>query len=123
MSLSYYRRPVQRILLIQAIATLVFGMVAGIIAALPGLQAAGLAIVAYFVPYACSMRLTFKHQGAKAARQIIRGFYRGEALKIGLSVILFTLIFAFFKPLPWVFFSVYIGMQSTMWLVPLFVKQ
>lgn len=122
MSLQYCQRRVRRMLLWQLLTSLVLMGLALILAGWPGLKSACLAGVIYWLPYICCMRLTFRHQGARAAQQIVRSFYQGEALKIGLSIILFTLIFAFFNLVPWVFFSVYMSMQLMMWLMLVIIK-
>nr|WP_019215647.1 ATP synthase subunit I [Legionella tunisiensis] len=57
------------------------------------------------IPSALFAKKLFHHQGARAARQIVKSFYIGEALKILSSVILFTLVFVLFKVAPLAFFS------------------
>lgn len=119
---QYERRQVRNILLMQAIISIIFIGFSMAVAGFLGFQSACLACLTYWLPYICSLKITFRYQGARAARQIARSFYRGEALKIGLSIVLFTLVFTCFKLAPWIFFSVYIGMQLSIWLIPLIVK-
>ncbi len=61
----------------------------------------------------------FKHNGARAARQIVNGFYKGEALKLILSVALFALVFKYLNVNPLVFFVTYIAAQMVFWFAPL----
>jgi ATP synthase protein I len=70
------------------------------------------------IPNAYFANKLFKYQGARAARQIVNGFYKGEALKIVLSILLFTLVFVFIKVNPIAFFLTYIVIVMTHWLSP-----
>lgn len=72
------------------------------------------------IPSAIFAKKLFQHQGARAARQIVKSFYIGEALKISISVVLFALIFKFFQITPLAFFSTYIVVVFSCWLAPLF---
>lgn len=60
----------------------------------------------------------FKYQGAQAARQIVSSFYKGEALKIIVSIILFAAVFNFCKIIPLAFFVSYILVLMTHWFAP-----
>ena len=60
----------------------------------------------------------FKYQGARAARQIVNSFYKGEALKIVLSIFLFTLVFIWCKITPLAFFTSYVLVLMTHWFAP-----
>ena len=71
------------------------------------------------IPTAYFAMKCFKYHGARAAKQIVNNFYKGEAVKIALSLILFMLVFKFFHPIPLVFFSAYIAVQMVFWLTPL----
>lgn len=70
------------------------------------------------VPNAFFARKLFKHQGARAAKQIVSNFYKGEALKIILSIFFFTLIFIFCKITPLAFFASYVLVLLTHWFAP-----
>jgi ATP synthase protein I len=98
-------------LLLAIIFTLLLGLMAGESAVLGGLVS--------IVPNAYFARKIFRHQGARAARQIANSFYKGEASKIALSIIMFALVFKYFKIIPLVFFVVYIVAQMVMWFAPL----
>jgi ATP synthase protein I len=64
-------------------------------------------------------RKLFQYRGARAAKQIVNNFYKGEALKIILSIILFVLVFRYTNVMPLVFFIVYITVQMMFWFAPL----
>lgn len=70
------------------------------------------------IPNALFARKLFKYQGAHAARQIVNNFYKGEALKIVVSIILFTLVFMFCKITPLAFFAAYVLLQMSHWFAP-----
>lgn len=92
-------------------AILLISIKAGLSALLGGLVSA--------VPNAYFARKLFKHQGAQAAKQIVNSFYKGEALKIILSITLFVLVFKYFNIVPLVFFIVYIIAQAVFWFAPM----
>lgn len=60
----------------------------------------------------------FKYQGARSARQIVNSFYKGEALKIFLSIFLFTAVFVLCKITPLAFFASYVLVLMTHWFAP-----
>lgn len=70
------------------------------------------------IPNAYFARKLFQCQGARSARQIVNNFYKGEACKIALSILLFALVFAYFKINPVVFFGTYIVTQLVFWFAP-----
>ena len=70
------------------------------------------------IPNALFALKLFKYHGARAARQIVNNFYKGEALKIVLSIILFTTVFIFCKITPLAFFVSYVLVLMTHWLAP-----
>lgn len=65
----------------------------------------------------------FKYQGARAARQIVNNFYKGEALKIFLSIFLFTAVFVYYRVSPLAFFGTYIVIQMTHWFAPWIINK
>ena len=87
-----------------------------------GIKSAGLAGLAYVVPNALRTYCLFRYQGAQAARKILKGFYQGEMLKFGVSLCVFSLVFAGCSVNPIIFFETYIGMQMLAWLMPVFNK-
>jgi ATP synthase protein I len=60
----------------------------------------------------------FQHEGARAAKQIVDGFYKGEAFKIIISIFLFTTVFVFFRITPSAFFVTYIMVLMSHWIAP-----
>lgn len=71
------------------------------------------------LPNAYFARKMFEYAGARAAKQIVNNFYKGEGLKIALSIILFTVALKFFNIIPLVFFIVYLVVQMVFWFAPL----
>ena len=70
-------------------------------------------------PNACFAKKMFQYEGARAAKQIVNSFYKGEALKIALSILLFTMVLKFFNIIPLIFFIVYLVVQLVFWFAPL----
>ena len=70
------------------------------------------------IPNACFVRVLFKHHGALAAKQIVNGFYKGEALKIIVSIFLFTAVFLLCSVTPLAFFASYIIVLMSHWFAP-----
>jgi ATP synthase protein I len=72
------------------------------------------------VPNIYFARWAFRFSGARAARQITQSFYRGEAGKFVLTVVLFAMLFATVKPLNVVaIFLVYMFMMVLNWTLTL----
>ena len=66
----------------------------------------------------------FMHQGAQAAKQIVKSFNRAVAVKFGLTAVLFALVFILVRPLNTIsFFLTYAVVQVVHWLAPLVVKR
>ncbi len=99
-------------ILISLLFLLFAGKNEGISAMLGGLIA--------IVPSILFAKELFRYQGARAAQQIVKNFYLGEALKIFSTAILFTLVFVLYKIAPLAFFSTYIVVLMTYWFAPLF---
>lgn len=99
--------------LASALSVLLISPVAGWSALLGGLVS--------IVPNAVLAWKLFQYQGARSARQIVNGFYKGEALKISLSAVMFALVFIFFTVKPAVFFTAFIIVQMVFWFAPLIV--
>lgn len=101
-------------LILTLLATSVFGLWYGSVGAL----SAGLGGLICAVPNACFAYLLFRDARSSASRQIMRRVYRGEALKLGLSMVFFTLTFCCINIIPMVFFVVYLLVQLTCWVAP-----
>lgn len=117
-------RGAKRLVACQLVITVVAGAVALLFSGTSaGWSVMGGGLVAA-LPNALFAKIVFKHQGALAAKQIAGSFYKGEALKIGFTVVLFTLVFRWVTIVPLLFFAAYIGVQLLIWFAPLlFVNQ
>ncbi|MCX7090165.1 MAG: ATP synthase subunit I [Legionellales bacterium] len=116
------KQRIRKIVLIDLTTCLMVICVAGCYAGMIGIKSAGLAGLTYVVPNALRTYCLFRYQGAHAARQILKGFYQGEMLKFGVSLGLFSVVFAGCSVNPIIFFGTYIGMQMLAWLMPVFNK-
>lgn len=71
-------------------------------------------------PNAYFARWAFRYSGARAASDVARSFYRGEAGKFVLTVVMFAGVFILVKPLSVeLIFGVYILMTIVNWLLTL----
>ena len=121
--LPFHRLPVFPVLLAQLVVILLAaavlygwrgpvsaysGLCGGLIALLPNL---------YFAHKA------FRFSGARAAQNIVRSFYAGEAGKLILTAVLFALTFVVVKPLEApVLFGVFVLALSVGWFAPLLMR-
>lgn len=122
MTIQCNSRSVRLLLMVQFGWMGLLALISWYLAGRIGLQSAILGGLIYILPNAYYVKKIFQHQGARAAKQILSSFYKGEALKISLSIVLFTLVFIFFSINPLIFFGAYIGMQLLIWLTPLIFK-
>lgn len=113
---STIRKPAfHRVILAQCGATLVacligslFGWTSAYSAMLGGMISA--------IPNGYFAAMVFAHQGAQAAPKIVRSFYRGEAVKLGLTATMFCLVFILVKPLGVAaLFSAFLTVQMAGW--------
>ena len=111
----------RRLLLIQLGVTMLIAVVSRLIGDDTAALSAAVGGLVCVVPNAYFVRQLFKHNGARAARQIVNGFYKGEALKLILSVTLFALVFKYLNVNPLVFFVAYIAAQMVFWFAPLII--
>lgn len=115
------KRGIVRLWLVQLGVTLIFVVLCAVIF---GANAAGSALLGGMVciiPNAYFARKLFKYQGARSAKQIVNGFYKGEAIKMILSIALFTAVFVYVKITPLAFFASYIMVLMTHWFAPLII--
>lgn len=79
------------------------------------------------IPNAYFVRQAFRYRGARAAKQIAQSFYKGEAGKLLLTLIAFTLAFTLADPLdpldPLALFGGYILVQAVNWFTPLLIRR
>lgn len=111
----------QRLLLIQFGVAMLIAVIAQLVSGITSAFSAIVGGLVCVVPNTLFVIKLFKHNGARAARQIVNGFYKGEALKLTLSILLFALVFKFLKINPLVFFVAYIAAQMVFWFAPLIV--
>lgn len=88
-----------------------------------GLQASASVMLGGLVstlPTAYFARTAFRYNGARAARQIVNSFYKGEAIKMLLTFSLFALIFKTLNIVPLAFIIGFIVAQTIFWFAPFF---
>lgn len=107
-----------RLLLVQLGITLILAVLSGLVFSINAASSALLGGLVCIIPNACFASKVFKYQGARAAKQIVNGFYKGEALKIIVSIFLFTAVFVLCRITPLAFFASYIIVLMTHWFAP-----
>ena len=115
------KRNIKQLWFIQISVTLVLAALYAVALGFNAAFSAMLGGLVCIIPNALFAVKLFKHQGARAAKQIVRHFYQGEALKIITSIILFTMVFLLFRITPLAFFVSYIVVLMMHWLSPLIV--
>ncbi|MDR3443365.1 MAG: F0F1 ATP synthase subunit I [Legionella sp.] len=115
------KRGIVRLWLVQLIVTLVFAVLCAVAYGANAASSALLGGMVCVIPNAYFARKLFKYQGARSAKQIVNSFYKGEAIKILLSVLLFTAVFIWVKITPLAFFAAYIMILMTHWFAPLII--
>lgn len=118
-----HRLPVVRVLIAQLIVAILICVILlvwrGWTAGYSGLFGGAIA----WLPNLYFARKAFRFSGARAARQIIRSFYAGEAGKFVLTAGLFALVFAGVNPLDApALFGVFILTQMVNWFAPLLIR-
>ena len=111
----------QRLLLIQLGVTVLIATIVLLISNATDATSAIVGGMVCLVPNVYFASKVFEYNGVRAARQIVNGFYKGEALKLMLSVALFAMVFKFLKVNPLVFFVAYIAAQMVYWFAPLII--
>ncbi|MDY6829856.1 MAG: ATP synthase subunit I [Pseudomonadota bacterium] len=105
-----------RVLIGQGVAAAVVALIAGFWGAL-GAYSALLGGLICLVPNALFARRVFMRRGATQARLVVRDFYVGEAMKIGLTAVLFGLAFGWVEPLSApALFAGFITVQAAGWI-------
>lgn len=112
------KRGITRLWLVQLGVTLILATLCAILFSANAASSALLGGLVCIIPNAYFAIKLFKHQGARAARQIVNSFYKGEALKIILSMFLFALVFVLCRITPAAFFASYILVLMTHWVAP-----
>ncbi|MDY6842022.1 MAG: F0F1 ATP synthase subunit I [Pseudomonadota bacterium] len=100
------------VLVFVSLAFLLRGQVAGYSALLGGLT--------FLIPHGYLALKAFRYAGARSAKKIMSSFYQGEAGKLILCAILFTMVFKWIQPLDvGALFLTFAIMLVTNWLTPL----
>ncbi|WP_417543587.1 ATP synthase subunit I [Marinobacter sp.] len=103
------------VLVLVSLAFLFRGQISGYSALLGGLI--------FLLPHGYFALKAFRYTGARSAKKIISSFYQGEAGKLILSAILFTVVFTWIQPLDVAaLFLTFAIMLVTNWLTPLLVN-
>ena len=112
-----------RLVLWQALSvlalSLIFLVIWGTNASLSALVGGGICVLPNFV----FATLAFRRAGASVAQEVYKDFFRGEALKLVLVIVLFSVVF---KTMQVDFLSLFLGFVTAMivhWLAPLFFQK
>lgn len=114
-------RGVKRLLVVQIGLTMLVALITWFCAGVLAGWSAILGGMVSVVPNAYFAYRFFQYHGANAANQIVKSFYRGEASKLLMTMVLFTLVFTTLSITPLPFFLAYISAQLVFWLAPLIV--
>lgn len=116
------RPPILRWFLVQS-AVLVFVGLAFLLRGPVACYSAFLGGLIFLLPHGYFAFKAFRYSGARAARQIMSSFYQGEAGKLILCAILFTMAFKWIQPLDVAaLFLTFAIMLVTNWLTPFLVS-
>ncbi|BDY07114.1 hypothetical protein F0521_41550 [Ferrimonas sp. YFM] len=75
------------------------------------------------IPNLVFATLTFSRLWEKVTGSMVNAFYRGEAIKLMLTVTLFVLAFAVVKSDPRAVFGCYISALMVLWMAPLLFQR
>lgn len=115
------RQTAYRLVGLQAVVVLVIAacwLLGGMLEALSAL----LGGAACVIPSLYFARRLFATTNAREAKKIIRAFYLGELVKLGLSVVMLVLIIMFIRVTIVPFITGFIGAQFGFWLAPMMIK-
>ncbi|MGQ7960201.1 F0F1 ATP synthase subunit I [Pseudomonas sp. SP16.1] len=120
----FHRLPVFPVLLAQLIVLLLAALVAWqALGSVAGYSALLGGVIAW-LPNLYFAHKAFRFSGARAAKDIVRSFYAGEAGKLILTFVLFALTFAGVQPLEApVLFGVYLLTLLVSWFAPLLITK
>lgn len=90
------------------------GMLSGWLAA----YSASLAGICCILSTAAFAAISFRKSGAKAAAEIARSFYRAEAVKWLITIMLMMVIFIFVPIVAGAFFATFVVVQMAYWVAP-----
>lgn len=117
------RLPVFRLLLAQILVVILISVLLSVVRGwCAGYSAICGGLIAWLPNLYFALK-AFRHSGARAAKEILRSFYAGEAGKFVLTAILFALVFVSVKPLDVpILFGAFIVTQMVSWFAPLLIK-
>jgi len=118
------RRVIRLLLFWQLIAACSVGAAGFVLTDRAGGVSALLGGLICWVPNCWFAFRAFRHRGARAARQIVRSFYAGEAGKMALTVLFFAIVFINMRSVnALALFAGFAGVQMINWIVPLLVAR
>jgi ATP synthase protein I len=94
-----YKSTAYRILVVEAALTAGIALLLFITVDSVAAYSAAIGGLAYIVPNAYFTKYVFRHSAAESANLVIRWFYVGEAVKVVVTVTIFTAAFLMVKPL------------------------
>ncbi|MCX4026789.1 F0F1 ATP synthase subunit I [Spartinivicinus marinus] len=117
-----HKPPIYRVIIAQLIVTVCVACVL-LLHSVVTAYSAFLGGLICLIPNAYLAKKAFQHSGARAAKQIAHSFYKGEAVKLGLTALLFALVFGFVEPLNvFALFGTFILVQTVNWFTALLLK-
>ncbi|WP_192954756.1 ATP synthase subunit I [Gallaecimonas mangrovi] len=75
------------------------------------------------IPNLIFARIAFNQAGARAARQVVTGFYKGEAVKLGLTILLFVIALKWAPIHMGALFAAYGVGVVAQWLAPVLIQR
>jgi len=111
-------RKFKRLFIVQTGLALVIAALSYWLGGTKAAYSAGLGGLVCIVPNMVFAFQLFRHHGARAAKKIVNSFYKGEAIKIIISIVLFAIVFIMFDITPLAFFITYIVVQMSFWTAP-----
>ncbi|SDG14952.1 ATP synthase protein I [Onishia taeanensis] len=124
MAAKLKRPPIARLLVAQSLMLAVVSVLGMLAAGMGGGASALTGSAVALLPNAYFVWRAFRYQGARHTQDIVKGFYRAEAGKFGLTVALFTLVFVAVPPSnPAFFFGAYVATLLVHWLGPWLLRR
>lgn len=112
------RRLAKRLLLLQAAVAFFLIVFFAWLYGASGVKTAVAGSIISLVPNTIFAAYAFRFSGARAAPEVVRSFYAGEALKMIITIILFALAFSTLSA-PWLpLFIVFSVLTFMHWLIP-----
>lgn len=110
---------IKRLVVVQLIITLVMARFIDVTYGLNGVLSVVLGGLVYAIPNACFGWMMFKQFKTIHIKQYLKRVYRGEALKVVFTFMLFAFVFCFLKCIvAWVFLASFLIVQGTVWITP-----